>query len=154
MQYIYKKEPHRNAALRLKILSKIKDVTASLLMYIGAVIGVGIALTLGVVYLAFRRSNAEYSYLLLIHENQLKIMATQAELAQQLNQVATQVSKIGEESTKTLQKVEELEEALNNQDNVSPELQTAFDNLKAQVQTVDDLVVDTTVPTDPTEPQV
>jgi uncharacterized protein (DUF3084 family) len=91
-----------------------------------------------------------------IHKNQLKIMATQAELAAQLNTVATQVGKIGQESTKTLEKVQELEEALANQDNVSPELQTAFDNLKSQVQTVDDLVVDTTIPPteEPEEPQV
>jgi len=73
-------------------------------------------------------------------------MATQAELAAQLNTVAAQVQKIGQESTKTLEKVQELEDALANQDDVSPELQAAFDGLKAQVQTVDDLVVDTTVP--------
>lgn len=71
-----------------------------------------------------------------------KIMATQAQLAEQLNTVTAQIAKIGTESTKTLQKVTELEEALANQDSVSPALQTAFDNLKAQVTVVDDLIPD------------
>lgn len=73
-------------------------------------------------------------------------MAKQSELAQQLNDLGVQIGKISQESTATLQKVTELEEALANQDNVSPELQTAFDNLKEQVQKVDDLVPDSPTP--------
>lgn len=122
------------------------------------VILVGIGLTLGVICLAFRRSSSDDSYLSLIHKNQLKIMATQQELAAQLNQVATQVQKIGTETSTLVQKVADLEEAIGNQNDVSPELQSAFDALKSQVQTVDDLVVDTNneTPTEPTEedPQV
>lgn len=70
------------------------------------------------------------------------IMDTQKDIAQGINTLTTQVGKIGAESTKTLQKVTDLEAALANQDNVSPELQSAFDALKAQVQTVDDLIPD------------
>lgn len=78
----------------------------------------------------------------LIIEQNKKIMSTQAEIAEQLNQTTDQLQKIGNESAATLQKVKELEEALANQSNVTPELQAAFDALKAQVQTVDDLVPD------------
>lgn len=72
-------------------------------------------------------------------------MATQNELAQQLTDLASQISKIGTETSATLQKVADLEAALSNQDNVSPELQAAFDALKQQVQKVDDLVPDAPV---------
>lgn len=64
-------------------------------------------------------------------------------MAADMNAMTQKVAKIGTESTKTLEKVAELEAALANQDNVSPELQTAFDNLKAQVTVVDDLIPDT-----------
>lgn len=74
-----------------------------------------------------------------------KLMATQAEIAQQLADLGTQIGKIGTETTATLQKVAELEAALGNQTDVSPELQAAFDGLKAQVQVVDDLIPDATV---------
>lgn len=76
-------------------------------------------------------------------------MSTQAELAAQLKAVTAQIQKIGTETTKTLEKVSQLEDALNNQGNVTPELQTAFDELKAQVTTVDDLIADV-----PIEPQL
>lgn len=75
----------------------------------------------------------------------------QQELAAGLATVSAQVSKIGDESTTTLAKVTALEDALNNQTgDVSPEVQAAFDALKAQVQVVDDLITDTAVP-DPNE---
>lgn len=70
------------------------------------------------------------------------VMSTQAEIAAQLNETTAQLQKIATESAATLQKVADLEAALANQSNVTPELQTAFDALKAQVQTVDDLVPD------------
>lgn len=69
-------------------------------------------------------------------------MGNQAELAAQLTEVTNQVAKIKTETQATLTKVTELETALANQDNVSPELQTAFDNLKAQVIAVDELIPD------------
>lgn len=72
-------------------------------------------------------------------------MSTQQELATQLNEITAQVSKIGTETTALVQKVADLEAALANQSNVTPELQAAFDALKAQVTVVDDLVPDTTV---------
>jgi hypothetical protein len=71
-----------------------------------------------------------------------KIMSTQQEIAAGLNAATEQLKKIATESGKTLQKVSELEAALANQSNVTPELQSAFDALKTQVQVVDDLVPD------------
>lgn len=69
-------------------------------------------------------------------------MGKQADLAADMATVTAQIAKIGVESTATLQKVKDLEDALANQDNVSPELQNAFDALKAQVTVVDDLIPD------------
>lgn len=85
-------------------------------------------------------------YVKLIHEQNQLIIMKQTELAAEMTVLTEKVAKIGTESTKTLEKVAELEEALNNQDNVSPELKTAFDNLKAQVTVVDDLIPDVTTP--------
>lgn len=73
-------------------------------------------------------------------------MATQTELVQTLNQISTQVGKIKDETTGLQQKITDLENAVGNQDNVSPELQAAVGALKAQVQVVDDLVADTPAP--------
>jgi phosphoribosylformimino-5-aminoimidazole carboxamide ribonucleotide (ProFAR) isomerase len=74
-----------------------------------------------------------------------KIMSTQQEIADGLTQATEQLKKIGTESTATLKKVIDLEAALANQPGVTPELQTAFDALKVQVQVVDDLVPDAPV---------
>lgn len=73
-------------------------------------------------------------------------MATQTELAQGLKDLTTQVAKIGTETEALKQKVADLEAALANQPNVTEEVQNAFDALKAQVQTVDDLVPDAAPP--------
>lgn len=73
-------------------------------------------------------------------------MGNQTQLAAQLTEVTEKIAKIGEETKTTLAKVSELETALANQENVSPELQTAFDNLKAQVTVVDELVPDASAP--------
>jgi len=86
-----------------------------------------------------------WTHVQLIHEQNKQIMATQQELAAQINQISTQVGKIKDESNATLQKVQELQDVINNQGGVSPELQQAVDNLKAQVQVVDDLVTDAPV---------
>lgn len=75
-------------------------------------------------------------------------MAGQTELVTSLQTLTTQVAKIGTETAALQKTVADLETALGNQDNVSPELQSAFDALKVQVQTVDDLVPD--APTPPT----
>lgn len=71
-----------------------------------------------------------------------KMMATQAELAASLAAVSAQVSKIGTESSATLQKVADLEAALAAAGNTTPEVDAALAALKAQVQVVDDLVPD------------
>lgn len=81
-----------------------------------------------------------------IHSKIIQIMATQAELAQAVNQISTQVGKIKDETSGLQQKITDLENAVGNQDNVSPELQAAVDALKAQVQVVDDLVADVPAP--------
>lgn len=70
------------------------------------------------------------------------IMATQQEIAQQLTALKDQITKIGTETSTTLQKVADLEAALGNQEGVTPELQAAFDALKLSVQNVDDLIPD------------
>lgn len=83
-------------------------------------------------------------------------MAKQQELAQQLNEVnatlqtvGAGVEKIGTETTTLLAKIADLETQIGNLDDVSPELQSAFDAVKEQanvvaskVQTVDALVPD------------
>jgi hypothetical protein len=74
--------------------------------------------------------------------NQKQIMKTQAELAADLQAVTAQVAKVGEEVVKTLDKVADLEAVLQEQGQVTPELQAAFDALKAQVVVVDDLIPD------------
>lgn len=75
-----------------------------------------------------------------------QLMATQAELAASLAVVSAQVTKIGVETSATLAKVAELEAALANAGNTSPEVDAALEALKAQVQVVDDLVVDAPTP--------
>jgi hypothetical protein len=75
----------------------------------------------------------------------IKIMSTQAELAEQLVVVAAQVAKVGVEVSATLDKVAVLEAAIASNGQVSPDLQAAFDSLKAQVVLVDELIPDAPV---------
>lgn len=77
-------------------------------------------------------------------EMEKRIVMTQKELADQLTALTGQVQKIGTETAALEQKVNDLESALNAGGDVSPEVQTALDALKAQVQVVDDLVPDPT----------
>lgn len=72
------------------------------------------------------------------------IMATQAELAQALNDLTAQVAKIGTETSATLQKVTELEAALAAAGGTTPEVDAALAALKTQAQATDDLVPDVT----------
>lgn len=76
-----------------------------------------------------------------------KIMAKQSEMATEMVALTAQVKKIGEESTKTLAVVDELQKVIDGLDNVTPELQAAFDALKVQVTVVDDLIPDAPTPT-------
>jgi hypothetical protein len=71
-----------------------------------------------------------------------RIMATQDELAADLDRVTQAVVKIGTETSTTLQKVADLEAALVNGGMTSPAVDAALAALKAQVQVVDDLIPD------------
>lgn len=77
-------------------------------------------------------------------------MASQKQLADQINRLGDVVKKIGNETSSLKQKVADLETALENQADVSPELQEAVDAVTAQLKVVDDLVAD--APSEPTEP--
>ncbi len=68
-----------------------------------------------------------------------KIMATQAELAQELRDLKDQNDKARAE---VLQKIADLEQAVTNAGNTTPEVDTAFQALKESVQTDDDIVPD------------
>jgi hypothetical protein len=81
-----------------------------------------------------------------LKELELKIMASQAELAAQLKANTEQAAKIGAETQTLLDKIRDLLEQLANQSGVTPELQAAADALKAQLQVVDDLVPDAATP--------
>jgi ubiquinone biosynthesis protein UbiJ len=78
-----------------------------------------------------------------------KIMLNQSELAVQLTALTTQVQHIGVETDTLKTKITDLETAINNGGTVSPEVESALNALKAQVQVVDDLVPDNV--TSPTE---
>ena len=71
-----------------------------------------------------------------------KTMTTQAELAGEVVAVQEQVAKIGTETQSLVAKVAELEAIIAAEGNASPELVAAVEGLKAQVQRVDELVVD------------
>lgn len=70
------------------------------------------------------------------------IMGTQADLAAQLAALSDQLVKAKGE---IVAKIADLETAIGNQDNVSPELQAAFDALKPAAQALDDIVPDVVV---------
>lgn len=89
-----------------------------------------------------------------------KVMATQKEIADQLTAanealtaVGAGVTKIGTETDGLLQKIKDLEDAINNQTNATPELVAAFEAVKATVESLGTLVtsVDDKVP-DPVVP--
>ncbi len=80
------------------------------------------------------------------------IMSNQADLAVKVKAITTQLNKISQESTRTLQEVERLKAVLAEQENVTPELQAAVDALAEQVQAVDDLTPDVVEPTPETPP--
>jgi sugar-specific transcriptional regulator TrmB len=74
------------------------------------------------------------------------IMATQAEIAAQLRAQTDIVNKIGVETDKSLQLIKDLQAAVNNQTNASPELIDATNALAAQLKIVDDKVPDAAPP--------
>ena len=69
------------------------------------------------------------------------IMADQAEIVVQIQQIQNKLTKIGTETTSLLTKIAELT-AIIAAGPVSPELQQAVNDLTAQAQVVDDLVAD------------
>ena len=77
-----------------------------------------------------------------LEEMEIRIMATQADLAAQLTATALQVEKVGGETRGLITKVEELLAQLAASTEVNPELQAAADAVKAQVDVVDALVPD------------
>lgn len=71
-----------------------------------------------------------------------RIMATQAELTEQLNAMTEQAGKVAGETRTLLTRIEDLLAQLANAQVVNPELQAAADALKAQLDVVDELVPD------------
>ncbi len=71
-----------------------------------------------------------------------KLMATQAELAEQVKKIGDSITKIGTETTTLLAKIDELNAIITNGPAVTPELQAAVDAVAAQAKVVDDLVPD------------
>jgi len=72
----------------------------------------------------------------------LKQMATQSELVDKVNGLIAKVQKIAGETSKSLELIETLKSALENQENASPELIAAVEALEQQLNVVDDLVPD------------
>lgn len=77
-------------------------------------------------------------------------MATQQDAAKQLQDINDKLTKVGGETQALLDKVQALQTAAANADQVSPELQAAIDAVAAQAQKVDDLVPDASAPATPT----
>lgn len=77
-----------------------------------------------------------------INERLDKIMATQTEHAQKLQELATKVAKIGDETAKSLELIKTLKDAQANAGNTSPEVDAATAALEAQLSKVDDMVPD------------
>lgn len=67
---------------------------------------------------------------------------TLPELAQELRTVKAQVAKIGVETGATLQKVIDLEAIIAAGGTVTPEVEQALADLKAQAQATDDMIPD------------
>ncbi len=73
------------------------------------------------------------------HKDLIKIMATQAEHAQELRNITTQNEKARQE---IIARIQQLEEALDSAGGTTPEVDEALVALKASVQTDDDLHTD------------
>lgn len=75
------------------------------------------------------------------------LVATQAELAGQVQTINAKLQKIGTETGTLLTKIDELKAQIVTAGNVTPELQAAVDALSQQAGIVDDLVEDAVPPT-------
>lgn len=80
--------------------------------------------------------------LLLLSFQLRKIMSNQAQTLAILTAASEKLTKIGEETKATLQKVQDLQDALNNAGNNTPEVEAALTALTNQLQVVDDLIPD------------
>lgn len=103
-----------------------------------------INLTLPSIHIDIHYHGATAAQLAAIDAKLGALMATSAEIAQGLTDLTAEVTKIGTETTTLIAKVADLEAAIN-AGTVTPEVQAAFDALKAQVKVVDDLVPDAPV---------
>ena len=72
---------------------------------------------------------------------------TQEEATAALVQTNEVLVKVGKETDSLLEKIEELEAALEAQESVSPELEAAVKAVSAQAKTIDELVPDVPPPT-------
>ncbi len=72
------------------------------------------------------------------------IMATQAELAEDLRTQAAKIDKIGTETDGLKASIADLEQALLNAGNTTPEVDAAMADVKSRLQAVDDKVTDAT----------
>lgn len=80
------------------------------------------------------------------------LMATQSEVAQTLTDLTAQVAKIGDETRTLLDRIADLQEAVDNAGSVDPAVLDALAALQAQVTVVDDLVPDS-APEEPEQPE-
>ena len=87
-----------------------------------------------------------------IQRTEDKIMASQAEAAQTLRDNTAKLNNIGADIDDLVQKVTVLEQALENQDNATPELEAAVKAFVDQLEVVDAKYPKLTTP--PTEPPV
>lgn len=85
-----------------------------------------------------------------IHSLKELFIMKSSELAQGLTDVKTQLVKVGQETTTLQEKIATLEAAITDAD-VPQEVVDAFNEVKAQVQVVDDAVPDAPVDTPPTD---
>ncbi len=81
-----------------------------------------------------------------------KILMNQVQLAQELVLLKNQITKIGTETSATLQKAKDLEAIIQAGGEVSQEVKDALAALKAQAQLTDDLVPDASAPPTPESP--
>lgn len=80
---------------------------------------------------------------------EIRLMATQTEIAAQLRNAVNTINKIGSETDTLIQKVKDLQDAVNNQANASQELIDAAQAVADQLKVVDEKVPDAVeTPTD------
>lgn len=109
---------------------------------------ISLPLGLWMAWKIFNLDNSEIKlYLQELLNNQNKIMATQAELAQELLALKAQVEK---SKAEVIAKVKSLEDALANAGGTTEEVDAALAALKAVVQEVDDLNPDAEPEPEPT----